>query len=136
MTTEETIRIKAEEMIDTLKKEFKNKGAEFDSTNEMFLRMGMEYGINLSATLLSSMPAGTIVKKSEKQNNSQPQNNRGSSYEFAKDTLEGYSEPIYQCPKPKCGGGMCKDLNMVLTSKPPQYLYKCNKCGHVVYHMR
>ena len=42
-----------------------------------------------------------------------------------------WTEPKYQCPK--CGGGMCKDLTRVCTSIPPQYLYECNKCGHVEY---
>lgn len=42
-----------------------------------------------------------------------------------------WTEPKYQCPE--CGGGMCKDLTRVCTSIPPQYLYKCNKCGHIEY---
>lgn len=42
-----------------------------------------------------------------------------------------YSEPKYECEK--CGGGMCKNNRIVLTSYPPKYLYKCNKCGHVDY---
>ena len=42
-----------------------------------------------------------------------------------------YSDPLYDCPE--CGGGMCKNLMFVLASAPPQYEYKCNKCGHVEY---
>lgn len=45
-----------------------------------------------------------------------------------------YSEPMYQCEQ--CGGGMCKNNHIVLTSYPPMYLYKCNKCGHVDYMNR
>lgn len=44
---------------------------------------------------------------------------------------EQWSEQLYQCPK--CGGGMCKNLMVVLTSYPEQYEYKCNKCGHIEY---
>lgn len=45
-----------------------------------------------------------------------------------------WSEPKYQCPK--CGGGMCKNLMVVLTSYPVQYEYQCDKCGHIDYqHM-
>ena len=40
-----------------------------------------------------------------------------------------WSEPKYQCPE--CGGGMCKNLTTILTSLPPQYQYKCNKCGRI-----
>lgn len=42
-----------------------------------------------------------------------------------------WSEPKYICPK--CGGGMCRNEMVVLTSYPAQYEYKCNKCGHVEY---
>lgn len=42
-----------------------------------------------------------------------------------------WSEPKYICPK--CGGGMCRHENIVLTSNPPQYEYQCNKCSHVEY---
>ena len=45
--------------------------------------------------------------------------------------IEQWSEPIYQCPK--CDGGMCKNLMITLTSMPPKYEYRCNKCGHVDY---
>lgn len=43
-----------------------------------------------------------------------------------------WSEPKFDCPE--CGGGgMCKNNMVVLTSIPPQYEYRCNKCGHVEY---
>ena len=42
-----------------------------------------------------------------------------------------WSEPKYICPK--CGGGMCRNEMVVLTSYPPQYEYSCNKCGYVEY---
>ncbi len=43
-----------------------------------------------------------------------------------------WSLPKYQCPK--CHeGGMCRNEMKVLTSCPPQYEYKCNKCGHIDY---
>ena len=42
-----------------------------------------------------------------------------------------WSEPKYQCPK--CGGGMCRNEMVVLTSSPAQYEYQCNKCGYVDY---
>lgn len=42
-----------------------------------------------------------------------------------------WSEPKYICPK--CGGGMCRNEMVVLTSYPAQYEYQCNKCGYVEY---
>ena len=42
-----------------------------------------------------------------------------------------WSEPKYQCPK--CGGGMCKNLMVVLTSYPAQYEYQCDKCDYMEY---
>ena len=42
-----------------------------------------------------------------------------------------WSEPKYQCPK--CGGGMCRNEMVVLTSYPPKYEYQCDKCGYVDY---
>ena len=42
-----------------------------------------------------------------------------------------WSEPKYRCPK--CGGGMCRDETVVLTTYPAMYEYQCDKCGHVDY---
>lgn len=42
-----------------------------------------------------------------------------------------WSEPKYQCPE--CGGGMCKNLMVTLTTYPAQYEYQCDKCGHKEY---
>lgn len=46
-----------------------------------------------------------------------------------------YSEPIYICPV--CGGKVRKNYNtcMVLTSNPPQimYRYDCNACDYQEY---
>lgn len=42
---------------------------------------------------------------------------------------ETWSKPRYQCPK--CGGGMCKNLEVALSTYPMQYMYKCDKCGYV-----
>lgn len=35
---------------------------------------------------------------------------------------------------PECGEPLYKDNTIVLTSNPPQYLYKCHKCNFVGYH--
>ena len=42
-----------------------------------------------------------------------------------------WSEPKYQCPK--CGGGMRKNMMVVLTTYPVKYEYQCDKCGHIDY---
>lgn len=42
-----------------------------------------------------------------------------------------WSEPKYQCPK--CGGGMCRNEMITLTSNPPQYEYQCDQCGRIEY---
>lgn len=47
------------------------------------------------------------------------------------DSFTAWSEPKYKCPK--CDGGMCRDETTILTSYPPQRLYRCNKCGHIDY---
>ena len=47
----------------------------------------------------------------------------------------GWSAPKYECPK--CGGGMCQNLEggIMLTSNPPIYKneYGCNNCYYVEY---
>lgn len=40
-----------------------------------------------------------------------------------------WSAVKFDCPK--CGGGMRKDLTVVLTSYPPRYIYQCDKCKHI-----
>ena len=45
-----------------------------------------------------------------------------------------WSEPKYQCSE--CGGGMCRNEMVVLTSYPAQYEYQCDKCGHIEYQYR
>ena len=40
-----------------------------------------------------------------------------------------WSKPIYLCPKCKVGG-MCRDNSFMYCSLPPQYDYRCNKCGY------
>lgn len=50
-----------------------------------------------------------------------------SAFQFASQ----WSEPKYQCPR--CGGGMCRNEMVVLTSYPAQYEYQCDKCGYVDY---
>ena len=53
---------------------------------------------------------------------------------FIEDSMcypQEWSEPKYICPK--CGGGMCRNEMVVLTSYPVQYKYKCDKCGYVEY---
>lgn len=42
-----------------------------------------------------------------------------------------WSEPKYRCPK--CGGGMCRNNMITLTTYPAQYEYRCDKCGHKEY---
>lgn len=46
-------------------------------------------------------------------------------------SIAQWSEPKYQCPK--CGGGMCRNEMVVLTSYSAQYEYQCDKCGHIEY---
>lgn len=43
-----------------------------------------------------------------------------------------WSEPKYICPKCQ-KGGMRQNLDFVLCSNPPQYMYKCNNCGYSEY---
>lgn len=45
--------------------------------------------------------------------------------------LQEWSVPMYQCEK--CKGGMRKKLTEVCLTNPPQYIYKCDNCGHVDY---
>ena len=42
-----------------------------------------------------------------------------------------WSDPVYVCPN--CGGGMCRENNVVYASYPPKHRYKCNKCEHTEY---
>lgn len=42
-----------------------------------------------------------------------------------------WSEPQYMCRR--CGGGMRKNLMVTLTSYPPQFEYRCDRCRFVEY---
>ena len=46
-------------------------------------------------------------------------------------TMVEYCEPKYQCTE--CDGIMCRNSMAMLMSMPPQYGYKCNKCGRIEY---
>jgi predicted RNA-binding Zn-ribbon protein involved in translation (DUF1610 family) len=54
-----------------------------------------------------------------------------SAFDIAFPSTRQWSEPKYRCPR--CGGGMCRNEMIVLTSYPAQYTYQCDKCGHVEY---
>ena len=56
---------------------------------------------------------------------------RETAKKSALQSTSQWSEPKYQCPK--CGGGMCRNEMIVLTSNPVQYEYRCDKCGYVDY---
>ena len=63
--------------------------------------------------------------------------NLPSAKEYREATLQfssQWSEPKYQCPR--CGGGMCRNEMVVLTSYPPQYEYQCDKCDYVEYQYK
>lgn len=55
----------------------------------------------------------------------------GAANKLAFQFTSQWSEPKYQCPK--CGGGMCRNEMITLTSYPAQYEYQCDKCGHIEY---
>ena len=38
-----------------------------------------------------------------------------------------WTAPLFACAK--CGGGVRRKEDYILTSFPPRYLYKCDKCG-------
>lgn len=42
-----------------------------------------------------------------------------------------WSEPKYKCPQ--CGYPVRKNLNMILTSFPAKYLYRCDNCDYTDY---
>ena len=56
---------------------------------------------------------------------------RESANKFAFQFASPWSEPKYRCPK--CGGGMCRNNMITLTTYPAQYEYLCDKCGHKEY---
>ena len=56
---------------------------------------------------------------------------RDAAQKYAAQFTSQWSEPKYQCSE--CGGGMCKNLMITLTTYPAQYEYQCDKCGHKEY---
>lgn len=56
---------------------------------------------------------------------------REAANKLAFQFTDQWSEPKYQCPE--CGGGMCKNLMVTLLTYPAQYMYRCDKCGHIDY---
>ena len=59
---------------------------------------------------------------------------REASQKSAFQFTSQWSEPKYKCPK--CGGGMCRNEMVVLTSYPAQYEYQCDKCGYIEYQYK
>ena len=60
--------------------------------------------------------------------------NAMSEYVFPED--KGKKEKAFDALRgicPECGGNMRIDEGIVLTSNPPQYRLKCDKCGHIEY---
>ena len=60
--------------------------------------------------------------------------NAMSEYVFQED--KGEKEKVLDVLReicPECGGNMRIDEGIVLTSNPPQYRLKCDKCGHIKY---
>ena len=60
--------------------------------------------------------------------------NAMSEYVFQED--KGEKEKVLDVLReicPECGGNMRIDEGIVLTSNPPQYRLKCDKCGHIEY---
>ena len=60
--------------------------------------------------------------------------NAMSEYVFQED--KGEKEKAFDVLRgicPECGGNMRIDEGIVLTSNPPQYRLKCDKCGHIEY---
>lgn len=60
--------------------------------------------------------------------------NAMSEYVFPYD--KGKKEKAFDALRgicPECGGNMRIDEGIVLTSNPPQYRLKCDKCGHIEY---
>ena len=49
------------------------------------------------------------------------------------DVFEAWSDTVFECPEDGCDGIMQRNNMMVLTSNPPQYEYRCKKCGKVRY---
>ena len=120
----EFIQSEIENEVNNLKQKYKVNGYEMTKMDEVMLKSGMGFGIPLAAKILASLdfnPLDTKELPSIEEYESK----------FSKPSNPSYSEPKFKCPE--CGGGMCKDLSIVLTTYPVKYCYKCNKCGHIEY---
>lgn len=132
---EELIKQKIQEEIEKVKSKLKSQGYELSATDEQMFRMGISYGISISSIALSSLPVDITFLDPEKKNED---NELPSLEEYesknsinVEDIARQWSKPKFKCSK--CGGGMCKNEMIVLTSYPASYQYSCDKCGNIEY---
>lgn len=134
---EEIIKQKIQESVEKVKTKLKSQGYELSGTDEQLFRMGVSYGISISSIALSSLPVDITFLEPEKKVKDED-NDLPSLEEYEnmnnvniEDIVKQWSKPKFKCPK--CGGGMCKNEMVTLTSYPASYEYSCNKCGHIEY---
>lgn len=92
--------------------------------------------VNLCANcprIYGSVTTNTKIEKSNDSTTNLPtaEEYREAAQKSAFQFTSQWFEPMYQCPK--CDGGMCKNLMVILTTYPPKYEYQCDKCGHKEY---
>lgn len=121
---QELVMSEIDKQVKQLKQDYKEKGYNMTIMNELMLKRGIGYGIPLAAKILASIDFNPL------DTNELPSKEEYES-KFSKPANPSYSEPKFKCPK--CDGGMCKDLSIVLTTYPVKYCYKCDKCGHIEY---
>lgn len=119
------------ELCNKIKNDYREKGYTMTVMDEVMLKSGMAYGVPLVSKILASIefdPFGDTSDITDELPSIEQY--QSSKFAIAMQNDE-YSEPLFKCPK--CDGGMCKNLTRTLTSLPPSYEYKCDKCGHIEY---
>ena len=143
MSMENVIREETEKIVSKYRTTLEAEGIKFDNMYESLLRQGISYGISIAAIALAKTPVDITNPKNEtpKTTIKIDPSTLGAvtatatpveptPYEpFMNDE---WSKPVYMCPKCKTGW-MCRNNKTVLTTYPPQYIYKCNLCDHTEY---
>ena len=121
------------------KKQFKEMKALFhcwdfrsEVIGESYLRGGHPAGQIAATFAIVEYEDGTIHEVEPTQ--IRFVDNAMSEYVFQED--KGEKEKAFDVLRgicPECGGNMRIDEGIVLTSNPPQYRLKCDKCGHIEY---
>lgn len=90
--------------------------------NDRMRELWSEYAMLMGDKLVTTQPK-VMTKDEYKEYRHRIVNGSDVSHEW--------SDPVYLCTL--CGGTVRKNADYALLTYPPQFLYRCDRCGHREY---